>query len=56
MSLSPSAAAHVGLGFACNVENSVCSPVTFKLCNLIVFINAVNYLRGSLLLKCWIIN
>lgn len=47
---------HIGLGFACNVENSVYSPVTSKLCNLVVFINAENYLCGNLLLKCWIVN
>lgn len=39
VSFSFSAAEHLGLGFACNVENSVCSPVTCKLCNLVVFIN-----------------
>lgn len=43
ISLSLLAAEDVGLGFACNVENSACSPVTCKLCNLIVFIMAESY-------------
>lgn len=38
--LSLSAAEDVVLVFAYDVENSACSPVTCKLCNLIVFIAA----------------
>lgn len=52
MSFSLRAAGHKGLGFAYNVENPICSLVTCKLCNSIIFINAESYLCGSLLLKC----
>lgn len=43
ISLCLFAAEDVGLGFAYNMENSACSPVTCKLCNLIVFIIAESY-------------
>lgn len=51
-----SAAGHIWPGFTYNVENSASSPVTCKLCSLIVVINAENYLCGSLLLEFWIVN
>lgn len=52
MSFSFSAAEHVGLGFACNMENSVYSPVTCKLCNLIVFINVETV---HVVAYCWLV-